>query len=194
MTGCTGLSIYNNIINANCSEDAVAFWWPSYNSNCGQTWVMPHSVTAFNNSFSSFLNLNGSIYNNICSQLITDGSSLVSNNVFYNPQTNCTRTTYLPGANTSSVVLESGNGNLFSVSQNSLFTGTNFNPDTSWHLKPTAVAIGAGTGGVDAGATGGTNPYVFGAQPAIPAIYKLNVAPAANGSTISVTTSTRSNN
>ena len=72
--------------------------------------------------------------------------------------------------------------------------GTNSN-DSRFMLKAGSPAIGAGTGGVDCGAFGNTNPYKLSGIPATPAFYKLS-APSVNTSTnpYQITFSVRSNN
>ena len=72
--------------------------------------------------------------------------------------------------------------------------GTNSN-DGRFMLKAGSPAIGAGTGGVDCGAFGNTNPYKLSGIPATPAFYKLS-APSVNTSTnpYQITFSVRSNN
>lgn len=49
-------------------------------------------------------------------------------------------------------------------------------PDGRMQLKPGSPAIGYGEGGVDAGAFGGSNPYVLSGIPFIPNIYASEVA------------------
>ncbi len=190
LTGCTGTSIFNNIIIGNLDQEQMA-----YGSVCSPNWVMPHSSTVFNNSINgSVNNFTGSFYNNIALSIFLDGGSYAGNNIFHNTISASQRRTYTTVGNYDQVTLEPGNANQFIVTKASLYVGTNFSQDTSWRLIPGSAAIGAGTGGVDCGATGGNGAFVFGMPPAIPSIYKLNVAPAASGNSIGVTISTRSNN
>jgi hypothetical protein len=57
-----------------------------------------------------------------------------------------------------------------------LFSNPSINSqDGSLQLKPGSVAIGYGTGGIDAGAYGGTGAYVLSGIPAIPNIYFASV-------------------
>jgi len=191
LTGCTGTAIFNNIIGANLNQQQMA-----YGSVCTPNWVMPHSSTVFNNSiYGNVNNFTGSFYNNISSQIMVSGGSSVNNNIFYNAITSCFRRTYTTVDNYDQVTLEPGNANQFSVTRASLYTNAASQiPDTAWRLTPGSAAIGAGTGGVDCGATGGNAAFVFGMPPSIPTIYKLNVAPAASGNSIGVTISTKSNN
>lgn len=66
--------------------------------------------------------------------------------------------------------------------------------DSAFRLKPGSPAIGAGAGGIDAGAYGGISPYRLSVQPNIPAIYKIIAPAVVTGGTITVTLSAKSNN
>jgi hypothetical protein len=192
--GCTGMSIYNNIIVGTLEQDALAFWGPTYSGCHGATWLKPHSVSAFNNSIGFHARISGSFYNNVCSFIYTDAGSGITNNIFNSPISVSRREIFLPAAVVNLVQLETGNANQFNIGPTTIYMSLLSNSDTSARLKPLSPAIGAGIGGTDCGATGGVNPYVFGLIPAIPTIYKLNVAPATNGNSIGVTISTKSNN
>ena len=75
-----------------------------------------------------------------------------------------------------------------------VFIDPNVFLDKNFILKAGSPAIGAGAGGIDAGAFGGPSPYHLSVQPNVPAIYKL-VAPAVvTGASLTVTVSTKSNN
>lgn len=185
---CQNVAVYNNIILGGI-EMGLRFY-----ALCGTYYETPHSVTAFNNSISGGMNITGFAYNNITQFIHTDNSTIATNNIFTGAQNLSYRTNSLPGGSYNNIELESGNSNQFSVPVSSLFTSISIPVDTAWRLLPACVAFGAGTSGMDCGATGGSNPYVFGLQPAIPAIYKLNVAPQPSGNSIGVTISTRSNN
>ncbi|MES2777417.1 MAG: hypothetical protein V4722_24775 [Bacteroidota bacterium] len=192
VTGCAGTSIFNNIIAANLSQEQMA-----YGGICTPNWVMPHSSTVFNNSiFGMANNFTGSFYNNTAVGITLSGGSSASNNIFYNTIASSKRRTYTTPGSYDEVTLEPGNSNQFNFTRESLFTNVVSAQylDTSWKLTPGSAAIGAGTGGVDCGATGGNAAFQFGMPPAIPTIYKLNVAPAASGNSIGVTISTKSNN
>lgn len=72
-------------------------------------------------------------------------------------------------------------GNVINANPDELFVGypTNpgnaLSPDARAQLGPNSAAKGAGVGGTDAGAFGGTDPYVLGGLPEIPSIYQLTV-------------------
>ena len=95
----------------------------------------------------------------------------------------------------------SGSNNVFNVSADNgnVFVGYptqgTFSNDGRFALKAGSPAIGAGTGGVDCGVFGNTNPYKLSGIPATPAFYRLN-APSTNTSTnpYQITFSVRSNN
>lgn len=191
--GCSGMFLYNNIINGPVGQQALAYL-PQQYGGCGTEWVMPHSVVAGNNTINGGMSITGYAYNNIFNSLNTDGGTIVTNNIFISPQSGSFRTVFLPGTNSSSSIIESGNSNQFGIPLANIIASSPGSIDTLWRLKANSPALGAGTSGTDCGATGGSNPYRFGAQPAIPTVYKLNVAPVPTGNTIGVTISTRSNN
>jgi hypothetical protein len=92
------------------------------------------------------------------------------------------------------------NGNQAGFTAAQLFQGTTGNStDGQWRLAAGSPAIGAGlpVGSVttiDAGAFGGTNPYVLSCIPNIPSIYSLTVpASVPAGQSQNITFSTRSN-
>ena len=90
--------------------------------------------------------------------------------------------------------LGTGNNNQINVPITAVFlppVGGEY--DGQWQLKGgTNPARGAGTGGTDVGAFGGTNPYKLSGIPAIPSIYEYNQT--LNGAQLQVTLSTRANN
>lgn len=187
--GCTNLTIDNNI--ASTITQDVYYYQNTACSGCTPAYVVPHSLNVYNNSLINALIAAGSIYNNIALSIITDANTPVTNNITYNPLSASQRQVMVSNAPVF-VPFEGGNNNQFTVASNTLFIGGA--NDTSYRLKPACAAIGSGTSGVDCGATGGSTPYIFGVQPAIPAIYKLSAAAASSGNTISVTVSTKSNN
>ncbi|MEI6767127.1 MAG: hypothetical protein WCM76_15960 [Bacteroidota bacterium] len=69
------------------------------------------------------------------------------------------------------------NGNKSSVTMTSVFTYAPGNEYTDNHykLKALSPALGAGVGGIDCGAFGGTTPYILSGMPGIPAIYSATV-------------------
>jgi len=84
--------------------------------------------------------------------------------------------------------------NVLGVAMADIFMATYLSDDRYYQLKPTSPARGAGLGGVDCGATGGADPYVFGAlQPPVPSIYRLDVPGVVSGNSMQVTIGTRVN-
>ncbi len=70
-----------------------------------------------------------------------------------------------------------------------------FEQDATFQLASSSPAKGIGTGGTDAGAFGGANPYVLSGQPNVPIITGFTASGAGNSSTpLTVTISVRSNN
>lgn len=188
--GCYNIVVHNNIIVAGII--GVVFS-SSTNNGC----YLASNFICYNNSIGVSVQAAGAFYNNIMAQIITDGSSPVNNNIFQNPMSFSNRkTSGINQCGNISTSFAAGNGNVFSIPASSIWAsgGLNIQNDRTITFAAGSPAIGAGTGGTDCGATGGPTPYVFGAQPAIPAIYKLNVAVPTTGNSIGVTISTRSNN
>lgn len=77
--------------------------------------------------------------------------------------------------------LPTGAGNINGQLVGNVFLNTGSN-DGKWRLKAGSPAAGAGTGGSDMGAFGGTNPYVLSGVPGIPRLTRL-VVPATATST-----------
>ena len=117
-------------------------------------------------------------------------SNTTFNNCFL---TNGTRLPLVPAV--------SGTNNIFNVDADNgnVFVGyptqSTFSNDGRFVLKAGSPAIAAGTGSVDCGVFGNTNPYKLSGIPATPAFYRLN-APSTNTSTnpYQITFSVRSNN
>ena len=122
-------------------------------------------------------------------------NSLLQNNIFNQATNNYTFITCVLNNNmANNNTLPNSNGNLNNVVMSTVFTTFNGNVDTDLTLKVGSPAIGAGYGGVDMGAFGGSSPFVVALQPAIPAIYQLTAPAAPSGNTMNVTFSTKSNN
>ncbi len=90
-------------------------------------------------------------------------------------------------------------GNLQNINMTNVFedfanTSPTFSTDSRFQLKTGSPAIGAGFGGVNMGAFGGSFPYVISGIPNVPAIFKLNTPSTVTSNSMSVTISTRSNN
>lgn len=94
----------------------------------------------------------------------------------------------------------SGLNNQENVSLQTVFVVPNpFSPtpasDINFRLSTNSPARGAGVGGTDAGAFGGTTPYVLAGQPNVPIITNFTTSGAATPNTpLTVTVSVRSNN
>jgi hypothetical protein len=74
-----------------------------------------------------------------------------------------------------------GSNNVFNVNMDLVFVAPSQNyVDKNWMLKPGSPAVGAGQGGADCGASGGSFPYVLSGLPPIPHIYKFETTPAGN--------------
>ncbi|MFB3041480.1 MAG: hypothetical protein ACE1ZS_06720, partial [Candidatus Poribacteria bacterium] len=71
------------------------------------------------------------------------------------------------------------NGNQVNVDMNTVFEGSG-STDGQWQLKAGSPAIGAGTGGFDAGMFGETATYVLSGLPNIPAVHFFEAASVAS--------------
>lgn len=87
----------------------------------------------------------------------------------------------------------SGSGNQYNVSMTGVTFVNSGTSDSKYKLKAGSPAIGAGIGGIDCGAFGGSTPYLLSGLPNIPVIYQLSVPANSNGNTLNVTLSTKSN-
>ncbi|HEX8332166.1 MAG TPA: right-handed parallel beta-helix repeat-containing protein [Segetibacter sp.] len=161
------------------------------------------NVQIINNIMADFVFMrsasSATIMNNVINgKTVTDANSIqnatVRNNIFSKSTTFSCSSCVVENNIASANILPAGNGNQNNVDMTTVFNNPNTYVDKAFQLKPGSPAIGAGVGGVDAGAYGGISPYHLSVQPNIPAIYKL-VAPAVvTGSTMTVTISTKSNN
>ena len=126
----------------------------------------------------------------------TIDNSTLQNNIFNKLTTamtftNCTVEYNMAG---SPAILPTGNNNQNNVSMSTVFINNNGNNDGEFVLKSGSPAIGAGIGGADMGAYGGSSPFKLAVQPAVPAIYKIQAPAAPAGNSMNVIFSTRSNN
>ena len=96
----------------------------------------------------------------------------------------------------SNATLPAGSGNVNNVVMTNVFVNPNGIDDISYILQTSVAnpASGAGIGGIDCGAFGGTTPFKLGLQAAVPSIYKLTAPVTPSGNTMNVIFSTRSNN
>jgi hypothetical protein len=130
-------------------------------------------------------NVSGTIYNSVFqNNIILGGSySFINSNISYNMTSEATG-------------LPAGNGNILNVNMASVFLNPGdlgSSADKDFKIKPGSPAIGAGQGGSDMGAFGGSTPFVLGLQPAIPAVTAITSPAASNASSINVTFSAKSN-
>lgn len=173
-------------------------------SNC----ILKSGIGAYQGGSSN----NVRIVNNIISGPInlTSGSyGLVLNNVIFGGfESRVHNSTYrsniiLGGVDLSGSLVENnlasgnflpaGNGNQNNVDMSTVFVNHTVFIDKNFILKAASPAIGAGYGGIDAGAFGGSSPYKLAVQPNVPAIYKLVAPTVVSGGSITVTISTKSN-
>lgn len=120
---------------------------------------------------------------------------VIGNNIFNTQQNasffNCNLSNNIaPSGN-----LPAGNGNQVNVDMSTVFVNNAGGfVDNVYQLKTGSPAIGAGGGGVDCGAFGGSSPFRLACTPAIPSIYKMSLPATPSGSNMTLTFSTRSNN
>jgi hypothetical protein len=149
-------------------------------------------------------NDNGVVENNVLNIVgfygLTIYNSIIRNNI---DGTNTATGTFTGSTvqNNMSVNTVFGNldGNIQNVNLTNVFedwanTSPSFSTDSRLQLKAGSPAIGAGFGGVNMGAYGGSFPYVFSGIPNVPSIFKLNTPAIVTSNTMNVTISTRSNN
>jgi hypothetical protein len=86
---------------------------------------------------------------------------------------------------TGSQVNITGNGNQFGLNMNNVMqlTVSPNSIDGRYRLATGSPAIGAGVGGVDCGAFGGSTPYRLSGIPAVPVITNMNATGAGNNTT-----------
>jgi hypothetical protein len=158
--------------------------FPSTNGFClglgnASAIVFNNIINGTNSGMASNIGLDsGTFQNNIlnCQNGVSFTSVSISNNV-------CAGTE-----------LSAGNGNQLNVNMANVFVGGG-STDTRWQLNTGSPASGAGVGGVDCGAFGGSSPYVLSGIPPIPQVYFLNAAVSgSNTSGLPVTVKVRTNN
>jgi hypothetical protein len=90
--------------------------------------------------------------------------------------------------------LPAGNGNQLNVNMADVFVNhAGGFVDKFFQLKAGSPAIGAGTGGVDMGAFGGSSPFRLGVTPPIPSITNMQLPATPSGSSMQLKFSTKSN-
>ncbi len=165
------------------------------------------SIVVSNNIFEFYIDMantaSATISNNVFKA--TGGNSYtvqIYNSTFQNNIINKAGLTYQFASSivqnniSSNTTLPAGSGNVNSAVMTSIFVNPNGTDDLSFMLQTSVAnpANGAGVGGIDCGAFGGSAPFKPGLQAAVPAIYKLSAPVTPSGNTMNVQFSTRSNN
>ena len=136
------------------------------------------------------------VINTLNSTSVNVSNCTLQNNIFNKAINIATFTNCVVEYNMSDAanILPTGNNNQNNIAMNTVFVNNNGSTDADFVLKVGSPAITAGLGGIDMGVFGGSTPFKFALQPAIPSINKI-IAPATpSGSTMNVTFSTKSNN
>jgi hypothetical protein len=201
LTGLKGSSIIinvNNIVISRCNISSLI----SFEQEVDNILVLQNYVSAIQTGSGKITN--GIFSNNLVGSYISTsdlcGPLQVINNVFYNYGSfiyvfNSNVSNNIIAYPAGSITENSGttitynlfagdgvnvNGNQYNVDMDNVFVDFNgnlgFSTDGKWQLKAGSPAIGAGAGGVDCGAFGGTTPYVLSGQPAVPRIYEASIA------------------
>jgi hypothetical protein len=219
----SGIDINNGVANITLTNCAATYASDNANC-CGRTYVSINNadniiISRCIVTIISFINNSNNIIctNNIVwSFIANDGSSdgVVTNNVIRagNPNDGVGLNNCVVANNIYNKAITTGFTNC-NVSDN-LASGTGTPPagftfvdmatvfenpdggfvDNVYRLKAGSPAIGAGQGGVDLGAFGGSNPFKLGVTPSIPSVYRLTVPASPGGSSMNIIFSTRSNN
>lgn len=169
----TGSVISNNII-------SIGVQMSSPNSSA----VITNNVLNFrlrNESYFGAANIYNTVFQNNIS--VKGSSPTVFSNctVSYNMSSDAT-------------AFPSGSNNMQNVDMSNVFVNSVGVTDKDYQLKPGSPAIGAGYGGNDMGAFGGSSSYKLALQPAIPAVTNMSTPSSTGGNTIQVTFSAKSNN
>ncbi len=134
--------------------------------------------------------ISNNIFTNVTySNILDDPTNSVGNTISNNLSlkcSNCNISNYLP----------SDNGNQNNINQSSVFVSAE-SPgiDKEYQLAIGSPAIGAGSGGVDCGAFGGSSPYILSGLPPYPIITNFTTSGVGNSTTpLQVSVSVRGNN
>jgi hypothetical protein len=172
------VSIVNNSTSVIVSNNIIEYYIDMANTTSAV--ITNNVIKAVNTGLITSNIYNSTFQNNIINKTLTIvfAASIVQNNL------------------TSNTTLPAGNGNQNSVAMTNVFVNPIGTDDASFRLQTASAnpAAGAGVGGIDCGAYGGSTAFKPGLQAAIPAIYKINAPVTPSGSTMNVTFSTRSNN
>lgn len=144
--------------------------------------------TSSGNAISMHATATAIIRNNVINGPVNVSNSIYNNNIHIvgSYTQNVTMVSVLNNIG-NSTQYGTANGNQQSVNMTNVFTYApgNENVDNHYRLKAGSPALGAGVGGTDCGAFGGTTPYVLSGMPAIPAIFQVtlgsNVVTSASG-------------
>jgi hypothetical protein len=185
---------------------------------------IPRNCTFTNNIFSGGIQyFSNSVFTNNTFATVSNGNldyllnCTISNNIFRSNGcnsctqqalfgTNNTGTTisnniiaYVQTVNTCSFTLPTGNGNVNGADYSALFIVpdpySSGLVDKNFQLAAGSPAIGIGTGGTNAGAFGGANPYILSGLPAYPVMTNFTTSGVGNTSTpLQVSVTVRGNN
>lgn len=193
-----------------CFIESSLFGWNSMTTNGGgKNCIITNNIVA-SGGISDFEN--SVIQNNIIMGPGGTGGSAfsncsVTNNIVNSGTTGGSSTTLIiGGGNTISnnimlgntYTFPAGNGNINNGNLVTTFLVANpnsSNPDKDFQLAAGSPAAGIGTGGTNAGAFGGANPYILSGLPAYPIITNFTTSGVGNTSTpLQVSVTIRSNN
>lgn len=150
-----------------------------YFAGSGNIGINSSSALIYNNIFnrtssSNDLSTNGAgnaiISNNVFNKGVSVNNSFLTSNIFKGTDaptgTSNTFNNNVFAANPT----VTGANNQFNVDMSTVFVGGS-HPEEQFILKAGSPAIGAGTGGINCGAYGGTDPYMLSGMPPIPSIF-----------------------
>lgn len=164
--------ITNNIIGANISMGSTSSGTVENNVSLGTNMTFNNAIVRNNIlvKATSVTGENNTINNNLLANAVTfSANNTVSNNQFSVDMTQ-----------------------VFVADPTATTPPAGYTTESRWQLKTGSPAINAGADGTDAGAFGGSTPYVYGGIPAIPSIYSLEV-PASGSGSLQVQMKVRSN-
>lgn len=186
MTGCANALIYHNYI-TRLRIDQSNFIAVTNNIIAGNIENSSNiqDVTIHHNT------INGNVFtwnSNMSNNIIVQGTANLRSSNFNNNL--LTANSYFKAG---VEVTADNDNNVFNAPMANIFIATSTD-DRYYQLSAISPARGAGLGGSDCGATGGADPYAFGAlQPPIPSIYRLDVPGIVSGNSMQVIISTKTN-
>ena len=149
--GCSNIIVTNNLLNAGSAS------YPAVDAQSSM--IFAHNVLFGNVSTTSTNLTNNYLYGG---NTVSGSGSSYNNNI-------CNGTQF-----------PAGNGNIRNAAQANVIVNTG-SSDGLFQLKVGSPAIGSGTGGVDMGMFGGSDPYVLSGLPAIPAIWSISAPSSGSG-------------